>query len=182
MSSTVVGLPLSQHRTTAGFGFWRWRQLRILRWGETVNRNEDLRRDLFDIGENFQPGAHALVLAEILVETAEFLNISRADFVRGVQPRLEALQPTFEDRMLLKPPSEQEYERCLRLISQRLRRFAPNVTIELLNVLFASLSDVVMRRGLPHDLALGMLLSAWDGTPLITVGSERVSKRELNGN
>lgn len=148
-----------------------------------MNRNEELRFDLFDIGENFPPGAPAMVLAESLVEIAKALNIRRGDFLKDVRSRLESLNQTFEDRTLLKPPTDQEYERCRRLVVHRIRRFSPGPTLDLLNVLLASLTDVVLKRGLPVDLAMGMLTSSWDGVPLVTHPPERTPrKRDLNGN
>ena len=146
-----------------------------------MRQHDELRQDLFDMGENFAPGAHGIVLATALVVAAEELNIPRDEFIAETRPRLESLQPMFEDRTLLRPPPAQDVERYKRLVMQRVRRFSTTSSITLVNVFFASLTDVVMKRGLPSDLVVGMLISLWDGTPLVTVGPELPAEGDLNG-
>lgn len=149
-----------------------------------MNRDEDFRQDLFEMGENFPPGAHGLVLADALVEAAKHLGMKRSAFFSEVTPRLEKLEPSFEDRTLLEPPTTQAFERYKRLVIARERRYSPQPTYGTISVLLAGLSDVILKRGLPVDLAHGMLVSWWDGIPLVTVAPSKPSKRDrnLNGN
>ena len=147
-----------------------------------MDRNEELREDLFRLGEPFPAGAHGLILAEFIVQTGQALNINPNKFLSDVSNRFNKLSPMFEDMTLLEPPSEQETERYRRLAKDRIRRFTPGPTLDSLNVLLASLSDVVMRRGLPPSLALNMLVSIWTGTPLKTnISMKLPRKKDLNG-
>lgn len=142
--------------------------------------NDELRADLFDDGENLSANAVALVLTDRLVTYAKDLDLKRDQFLREVRARLEALKPVYEDRTLLKPPTEQAFERYKRLVDSRLRR--TQVHYGTLSILLTVIADVIMKRGMPVDLTLAMIKSSWDGTPIITAAPSIPDKRTLNGN